>query len=219
MKCSVSFFFAIVSYYAHGQALHLYKIQAHTDPFKTTWADSVYKFPTFQEGKITFMTGFSPEQDLKLNYNLYFGQMDFINSKGDTLQIKPAPTIKLVNIGKHWFLYDPKKGYIELLVQSQVALGVLTVMRTERMDYVSGTIPPGQSADIRSLPSVYDRYYSVRETYYLIDNKNRLFKAMQSTLVKLFPVKRAAIKAYISTHHTDFTKRADLIELLAFCHQ
>ncbi len=201
----------------------LLKIAAHKHPSKA-FKDSIYMFPAFQEGTITFSTGFSPDQRITLNYNMYHFLMDFINENGDTMQMKPSPEIKEVTIGKHLFYYDSKVGYIEMLDQSPVALGVLTFLNTEKMQYVSGAIINAETdTDARGRPSAYDRYYSKRHTYYFIDTKNKahkaykVYKAIKPSLARVFREQRREIDAYCKVNKIDFNNSADLTRLLGYC--
>ncbi len=205
----------------YSQAAPLFKLRAHTDVTKATWwdTDSIYRFPDFQYGRVTFFTGFSPDKMIRLNYNLYFGQMDLINEKGDTVQIVPSKELKLIDVGGHIFFYDTRKGYIEILLQAPVALGVWTILRTEKMDYVSGSIEGSVGVDIRGRPSVYDRYYRKTDTYFFIDEKNKLYKAIKPFILKLFPSHKEDINEYLQQNSIDFNSEKDLVNLVNFCNQ
>ena len=61
---------------------------------EVSWRDNIYRFASFDVGRITFATGYSPQDQVRLNYNQYFMQMDYISSQGDTLQIKPSKELK-----------------------------------------------------------------------------------------------------------------------------
>ena len=73
----------------YAQSSVLLKLPAHSDVSKVSWKDSIYRFSDFKYGRITLATGFSPEDTFRLNYNLYFAEMDLINRKGDTVQVTP----------------------------------------------------------------------------------------------------------------------------------
>ncbi len=87
----------------YAQPSPLLKLPAHTHVAKVSWRDSIYRFPDFQYGRITWATGFAPVDTFRLNYNLYFAQLDLINAKGDTVQVKPSRELKLVQIGGNIF--------------------------------------------------------------------------------------------------------------------
>jgi hypothetical protein len=52
-----------------------------------------------------------------------------------------------------------------------------------------------------------------------MDKNQRFYKANKSTLLKLFPTFQKPIREYIQTHHTNFKRKEDLIDLLQFCSQ
>ncbi|HMG92598.1 MAG TPA: hypothetical protein VK589_21220, partial [Chryseolinea sp.] len=81
------------------------------------WRDSIYRFPSFEDGRISLATGYSPNENVKFNYNLYFGQMDYIDGNGDTVEVKPIKELRMVKINEHSFLYDYNFGYIEVILQ------------------------------------------------------------------------------------------------------
>jgi len=203
---------------AQSAAPGILKLPAHTDIKKVSWWKSIYLYPEFQAGKITFSTGFSGGEINKLNYNLYYGQMDIINQSGDTLQMDASREIKIVTIGEHIFLHDDK-GYIEILLKTPVALGVLTMLTLEKMVYVSGNFKGSMGVDNRGVPSIYDRFYKKTAFYFFIDRDNKLHKAVRHAIFQLFPGNKEKISDYINDNQIDFGNRADLSSLLLFCNQ
>jgi hypothetical protein len=168
---------------------------------KKSLLDSTYRFPAFQNGRVTFATGFSPEETLRFNYNLYLGQMELITNTGDTSQIKRSKDLKLVSIGDHLFFHDNKLGYLEIVYQSPVALGVLRRLST--VDWVDA--------------SESERYYTKEEHYYFLDNENRTHLASSTSIQKLFGDHRSELKDYVHKNKIDFGNQRDLIKLLTFC--
>ncbi len=59
------------------------------------WWDSIYLYPEFRTGHVTYFTGLQPERDLRLNYNLYYAQMDMIDEHGDTVHISPFQNLQV----------------------------------------------------------------------------------------------------------------------------
>ena len=218
--CIILIFSGTLSSHSYSQSEKVLKLPAHTHVATVSWYDSIYRFPDFQNGRITFSTGFSPKQTIKVNYNLYFLQLDIINEKGDTLKLKPSKEMKLFDIGGHLFYYDPHKGYVEILLDSPVALGVLTELVTVGMDYVSGNTEGSSiNVDVRGQTSVYDRYYRKFHSYFFIDQKDKLHKATKPSILKLFQNHKESVSAYLQEKDIDFNNGHDLIQLLNFCHQ
>jgi hypothetical protein len=187
-----------------NHSLRIYKLPAYTLINNVSWRDSVYRFPTFEYGRITFATGFSPEEKVRLNYNLYLGQMQMITTNGDTSHVKQLKELKFISIGDHLFCHDYNIGYIEVIHKLPVALGVLNIMITA-------------DPDERTTTSKYDRYYMKKGYYYFIDKDNKPSKATRASIQRLYPDQRKNIKAYLDENRIDFESKPDLIKLLTFC--
>lgn len=187
------------------------------------WRDSIYRFPSFQNGTVTLATGFSPVGQVRMNYNLYYMQMDYISANGDTLQVKPSNELKLLTIGNHLFLHDMKVGYIEVIKQLPVALGARYIMEVQYIDYPPGGtyrkvgFSPFSDEDQRGAAISLDRYYLKECDYFLISQDNKAHKATSTSIFKLFREHKKAVRIYIDEHSVDFENREDLIRLLIFC--
>ena len=206
------------SYLCYSQ--DLYKLPAHTNVQNVTWWDSIYRFPSFEPGRITLATRYSPDEEVRFNYNLYYMQMDYIASNGDTLQIKPSREIKLITIGAHQFYHHYRIGYLEILLQKSISLGVLNFLNTEDTRIESGNkVLSYDKVDARGGPSNYDRYYRKFAKYYFLDLQNEPYKASKHAILKLFNNHRKPIKAYIAQHNVAFNNKQNLIMLLNFCNQ
>jgi hypothetical protein len=169
---------------------------------------------------MTFATGFSPEGTVPMNYNLYFGQVDFINEQGDTLQIKPSQEITIISIGHDRYFYDESVGYLKLLQQGQLSFGRYTLYALEKMEYVSGSNNTNEwRVDRRGAMSSSDRYYKKKATYYFIDPNNKVRKPTRHNLRKIFPSKRLVIRNYVNKHAVNFQNESDLRALVTFCNQ
>jgi len=187
-----------------NHSLRIYKLPAYTLTNNVSWRDSVYRFPAFQYGRITLATGFSPEEKIRLNYNLYLGQMQMITTAGDTSHVRQLKELKFISIGDHLFCHDYNIGYIEVIHKLPVALGVLNIMITA-------------DPDERTTTSKYDRYYMKKGYYYFIDKDNKPSKATRASIQRLYPDLRKNIKAYLGENRIDFESKPDLIKLLTFC--
>jgi hypothetical protein len=189
-----------------NHTLRIYKLPANTLINNVTWRDSVYRFPTFEYGRITLATGFSPEDKARLNYNLYMGQMQLITNDGDTAYVKRLKEVKFISIADHLFYHDFKIGYIEIIRQSRVALAVQNIMITANWD-------------VRNTTSSYDRYYVKKGFYYFLDKDSKSYKATSASIQKLFYDDRKKVKAYINENKIDFESQPDLLKLLTFCEE
>lgn len=202
-----------------AQSELLLKLPAHTQLSKVPWRDSIYMYPDFLTGKLTLRTGFTPADTFRFNYNVYFGSVDYISREGDTLQVKPSPELKIIDIGGHLFVNHSGKGYIEVILNAPVSLGAITILRTEKRVFISGNKEGSENADLRGIPSVYDRYYRLAKSFFFIDQHTEIHKAMKKSIIKLFPNQKEKIKDFVERNRTDFTKESDLKSLLNFCNQ
>ena len=129
-----------------------------------------------------------------------------ITNKGDTAHVKRIKDLKFMTIAEHLFLHDYKVGFIEVVHKSTVSLGILQLMITAE-------------ADDRNSTSQYDRYYKKEKFYYFVDKRNKLYKAMSSSVQKLYYDQRKKIKTYLSENRVDYKNQDDLIKLLSYCNQ
>jgi hypothetical protein len=188
------------------ETIKIYKLPAYTLISDVSWRDSVYRFPNFEYGRITLSTGFSPEEKIRFNYNLYLGQMQMITTNGDTSHVKQLKELKFLSIGDHLFCHDYSIGYIEVIHKSPVALGALNIMITA-------------DPDTRTTTSKYDRYYMKKGYYYFIGKDNNPSKATRASIQRLYPDQRKNLKAYLGENRIDFENQSDLIKLLNFCNE
>ena len=204
----------------NAQTGRMYKQPAHTFAKDMTWWDSIYLYPNFREGNIAYFTGFAPERNLRLNYNLYFGQIDMIDARGDTVQIVPSKTFGSALVGDDLFLYDQKEGYLRAMVPGDLTLAERIFFQLAKADYVSGGQTTGgvnPDYDVRGRPSNYDRSFVQTSFYYFVDKQGKFFKANPAALKKLFPEYKSSIKEFINSRAIDFSKEADLREVTHFC--
>ena len=157
-------------------------------------------FPSFQDGRVTFATGFSLEEKFRLNYNLYSGQMDSNPKRrryhgNGPIKESDACQYRKINL----FYHDNNVGYIEIVHQSPVALGILKRLSTWATTLAS------------------DIYCTKEEHYYFLDQENKSYLASATSIQKLFDDQRKKIKAYLAENKIDFTNQSDLIKILKFC--
>ena len=208
---------------AAAQTGELLLLPAATDISTVEWKSKIYRFPSFQKGKITYTKGFVLDYEFDLNYNLYFEKIDFINSSGDTLNITNTREIKGVQIGDKWFIHDLKTGYCEVILSLPVGLAMKKHFVFEHLGHVEvayKTVERGPPAtEARGIVTDYDRFYNISETYFLVDNDNKVHKATKASLLKLFPDHSRQIKDYLVERQVNFDSRDDLVALLTYCDQ
>ncbi len=60
------------------------------------WKDSVYRFPSFQEGRLEMDKGFTPSFRPMLNYNFFTGSIQILAPDGTKTHLKRSEEIKAV---------------------------------------------------------------------------------------------------------------------------
>ena len=198
----------------NSQPINFLKLPRNTDISTVSWKDSIYRFPVFQKGKITYKTG-KLDHEFDLNYNRYFEKMDFISSSRDTLSITNTREIRSVQVGYIQFFHDYNEGFYEVILDSPIALGVKQQFVFQNSK-VSGAV---HFADLRGVVGNHDRFYEIVSRYVFIDKSNRVHRATRASILKLFPAHSEKLSAYVREHRTDFSSRKDLLALLTFCKQ
>ncbi|WP_276373073.1 hypothetical protein [Chryseolinea sp. H1M3-3] len=188
-----------------GQQIVIYEVPANIAVNKMPWYKDVYLFSDFQAGTVVYASRRKDNETLKLNYNLYYEKVECINKQGDTVLLK-TQKLKFVTIGGTPFLFDNVKGFIEIVGDAPVALGVKTFM--------VGNF----GNDLRTSPSAYDRRYIKNVSYFFIDRRTSVHKAIKPSILKLFAPYAEKINEYLETNPVDFNRQEDLIRLLNFCH-
>jgi hypothetical protein len=201
-----------------------YRVRPYETVTSTVWKDSVYRFNNFEEGRVRFINGFS--KTYKLNYSLASGEMEFIDANGDSLQLHGTPDLRLVNVGGRIFFHYPTAGYIEVLLQMPIALGVKRILSVERREVVGDNgygqtsfVTTSVSSFYRASPSGlsnYDVLYEKANVYFFIDRRNVPVLATRNSLFRLFPEHRTALRMYLRQNRVNFRKEPDMMALTTF---
>ncbi|HZY82665.1 MAG TPA: hypothetical protein VFE50_24235 [Cyclobacteriaceae bacterium] len=198
-----------------------YRVKPYETIFNTIWKDSLYRFDNFTDGRVRFINGVS--RTYKLNYSLITGEMEFIDARGDSLVLDGTPDVRIVNIGGRIFYHHPRAGYIEIVLQMPIALGVKRILSVLRKEVV-GDNGYGQtsftttavSSLYRNSPSVFSNYdilYEKENVYFFIDNRNTPVLANRISLFRLFPDHKPELKHYLRKNRINFKRERDMVNL------
>ena len=209
---------------AHAQDSTI-TIKAGTSFNESVSITDVYEYPQFVYGKVFFIPGDSSGG--RLNYNRFLDQMQFIDLKGDTLNIAYPGTIKFIRISNDLFYYD--NGYVKLIKDNNTIK--LTAKQTLK---VSGKNKIG-AYNMASTASAIDSYNSLtidhknynltpkeeftltkKTEYYFGDKYNRFVLANKKNIVRMFPKQERVVTAYLKENNVDFYNREDIEKLLQF---
>lgn len=198
-----------------------------------------YRYDQFYAGKVLFQNGTSAVA--RFNYNVLLGEMQFIDSRGDTLALANEPIVRMVGVDnpgtsaqpsrQDVFWYDPKAGYLEIITDYDVAKlavkqGLKTVKKERRGGYEQSSgasaittyqFYSGGNTSISKLDSKGDLLLIKDKTYFIIDQNNRFYPATKASVLKLFGKHREQVTTYLTTETIDFNQEKDLQKLLNYC--
>lgn len=205
-----------------------FRIPANEHIATVPWRKEIYAYPEFSSAHITLRDKKSLQFDRKVNYNYFSGSMEYLDKKGDTLEIKPSANIRIINLDRDVYCFISGRGYVKLLFQSKVSLGVknqMTLVRKELLAEDPVDEPYTESSQVAygkdnvKVPVKYDRLYTKTATYFFINNQYNAFPASQQTMFLMFPGNKKEIEAYLNENKPDFKSQEDLIKLIIFCNQ
>jgi hypothetical protein len=182
----------------------------------------IYSYPDFVVGKVVFKDGAA--YNAKLNYNLYVGQIQFINRAGDTLSLANENTLKYVSIEKDTFFYD--KGYFRLLEGNpNVKLAVQQRIKVVDKQKIGAFGQPTSGAGVQTVDRIVqinrltlmeNTILSKETKYYLGNHFNQFIPFNKNNLLKRFLNHQNEIKAYLKETEVDFNKQEDLMKVIRF---
>ena len=211
----------------NGQTIEKFTAKAGEDISQVLSSYGMYRLPAFTDGKVVFRDGSSGAG--KMNYNIFLGEIQFIDSKGDTLALANPETIDSVLMGSSLFYY--KKGYLLVIANYDAAK---LVMR-QKIEFrpvklgAYGNESPGSSIEgygrVTNSPYANNNHLTLNEdiivlkstTYYLYHKRFRETEANRRGFQAAFPSIKEKMDAFIISNKIDFKKEPDLKQLLAFC--
>lgn len=200
-------------------------IKAGTSFNESVSITDLYQYPQFIIGKVFFKIGDSGEA--KLNYNRLLDEMQFIDPKGDTLNIANAGTIRFIRIHVDVFYYD--NGFIKLIKDTNgIKLAAKQTLLVSGKDKIGAYGMPNPTSAIDSYGTLIDPrgiYKLVpreditltkKTQYYFGDKYNHFVWATRKNLLRHFSKVSGTLNAYLKENNVDLNSRADLEKLLQF---
>jgi len=232
MKTSLLLFFVLIGYtFLSAQDSTLVTIRTGERVTDVLTPAEIYQYPQFVYGKVFLRDG--SKGAAKMNYNRLYGQMLFIDPKGDTLALADEKNIKFIVFDQDTFYFY--EGYIRLLADDGV------VKLTEKQVWVLADIRkigshnrPATTVAVTSFSTYTDGLDAAkskdlimnedivlrRETQYYFGDKYNLFvHANKKGLVQLFPKEQVSIEDYLKENKVNFNKKDDIEKLYQFLRQ
>ncbi len=205
-------------------------VKAGQDYTKAIPRSDRYRYKDFMNGQLHYPQG-KKSQVLKLNYNIIFAAVQFIDSNGDTLFIAEDSNIfKYVSINNDLFFHDFQFGYFEILTREpQIKLMSQVKWNIARKDVM---IENGYGSSLSLSNSDYstirvsgannfiqneNTLFEKEDAYFLLDKKQRIHKATKSSFIKIFQDYKGEIQSFLKDNDIDFSDKDDLRTLLEFC--
>ena len=210
---------------ASGQEQRKFILGAHEKILDVSWKDSLYRFPAFRDGKLTFSGGFTPAYSLKMNYNIYFEKMAYIHPSSDTLFLDIPATVELIAIGDNLIYHDDQKGFLEIIIAGRLTLAMRYRFLLEGIELVRGVGGSGygeavrvvgMTNDKRGMTLDHSRVYTKIVGYYFIDSDNNIYRPTKITLRKIARDDGQDISQYLRENDIDFEQSRDLISLVTY---
>ncbi|GAB3905129.1 hypothetical protein GCM10028803_35550 [Larkinella knui] len=212
-----------------AQATEVIRIKAGTGGEKAVPMAARYRYEQFRDGKVVYVNGVMSAA--RFNYNVLLGEMQFIDSRGDTLALTEEPRVRMVGVGTDVFLYDPQKGYLEIIADYStvklVAKRGLKMARNERMggyEQSSGSSAitrydfySSENASMNKLDGRGDLVVIKGKDYFIIDRNNRSYPMNKANVLKAFSKHREEVTAFLTSESVDFHQENDLKKLLKYC--
>ena len=193
--------------------------------FMASLAKQIYHFPQFVEGTVVYKDGSLSRA--ALNYNMLISEMQFIDSKHDTLSIANEQTIDYITIGKDSFFYD--KGYLALItgnptvkLASRQRIKVIDKQKIGAYDQPTSTGSVDSYNSVQSGTRMYkldireDIILAKETSLYLGDKFNHFVIANKKNSIKLSSNKQNEVEKYVRENNVDFNKKEDMIKLIGF---
>lgn len=188
-----------------------------------------WRFPSFEEATIVFKNGAS--SIYKMNFNMLLCTMQFIDPKGDTLEISKPGDIDSIRLNNSTFFF--RDGYFEIIAAiDSVKLIVSRKARFEPVKIGAMGLPSRNSAiDNYDSYSSNDKQYTMpiqllinqniyayqKTEFFLTSNKSEFIKATKTNFLKIFNDDKKSIEKFLRLNKINFNRQDDLEKLFHFC--
>jgi len=200
-------------------------IKAGTSFNESVSITDLYEYPQFVYGKVFFRFGDSTGG--RLNYNRLLDQMQFIDLKGDTLNIAYPGTIKFIRINNDLFYYD--NGYIKLIKgNNTIKLATKQTLKVAGKNKIGAydMASPGSAIDSYSSLTIDHKNYNLtpreditltkKTEYYFGDKYNHFVLANKKNILRLYSKQEGTVTAYLKENNIDFNNPEDLEKLFQY---
>lgn len=186
--------------------------------------EEIYTYPSFQDG-IVYLKD-NRALNARLNYNALYGDVEFIDPKGDTLALSDENPIRFIAIRSDTFYYD------KIFLKQVAGIGKRKLAERQIFSSVNREKFAGYGESSVGSIDTYSRISAGGLSYNLVANEhltiakdklffvgdefNHFFPATKKGLTELFSKNQKKLSGYLHDKSVDFSKEEDLRNLLLF---
>jgi len=208
-----------------AQSTETIRVKAGDDISKIISPNGIYRFSSFTTG--TYLKNNNTGSSAKLNYNLFTGEMQYLNLNGDTMTIANSAEINFIKIQGVVFYY--RNGYKEVIAdedsvtlafESEIKLEYEKVGLYGQSNSAQDVVNMGSfntDTNVFQLTLGQDVVIRKKKSYYLFNKNQSPVIATKKSFLKLFNKNKPAIDKYIEEYKVNFNDPDDLRKLLTFC--
>jgi len=207
-----------------AQKRKLFKINPGEKVVDKIPQNEMYSYSGFVSGKVYLIN--NTYSVAPMNYNALFGEMQFINTKGDTLSLSDEKKIRLIVINKDTFYYSD--GYLELVLDDgNVKLAKKTLISFANRQKLGGFGESSQGS-IETYGVLSNQSYlkelvanevitmAKDSVFYIKDALNNFKELNKKTLQDIYPKNEKDLKNYLKEHRVRFSDEEDLKKLILY---
>lgn len=218
---------------SQAQTPDIIRIKGGVGGEKSAPFNARYRYGQFHPGRILYVNGTTATA--RLNYNILLGEMQFIDSRGDTLALADEFLLKQIQIDQPTrqdvYCFDLKRGYLQLLedfngIKLAEKQGLKMAKREKQGGYGQSTgssaittyqFYSSGSTSVSKLEGQGDLVLIKAKTYFIVDQNNRSYPANRASILKVFAKQREQVNAYLTSESIDFSREDSLKKLLSYC--
>jgi hypothetical protein len=182
----------------------------------------IYRYPQFKTGLVSFVDG--RNSTARLNYNMLYGEMEFISPDHDTLALDNEKLLKWVLIDKDTF-YFSENYLLQLSSYGSKKIAQNKDWKIVRMDKVGAFDQPvfagadayGLLSDRRSVKlTVRENLTLALKPYFFIGDRQKFYPLNKKNIMRLYPKYDKIISAYLEQEQIDYGKENDVLKLFNY---
>ena len=207
-----------------GAQRKTYKIQPGVKIINALPPEEVFEYPNFVQSEIYFKKGNSGLA--RLNYNALYGEIQFIDPKGDTLSLDDEAMVRFIVILSDTFYFD------KLFVKQVQAFGETRLAKRTFFKLVNSQKLGGFGETTGGSVDTYDRISSqgtfkdlvakevltlARDSaLFLADRYRHLTRVSKKGLQSFYKGKESQLAAYLNENKVNYNDEADVTRLMQF---